>query len=450
MSDSRPGVLLALSPMVEQRIATLLFGGQAAVTVAASLVELAALERTLADCTANAEALLVSADMPDLTASLLSHARTKGLRLVGIATDEHDAALLRDLPLDSVLTDPIDARALQAAVHESIRDSSNGAAATADLRPGKRHDRERQGTVLAVVGSRGAPGASELACSLAALACGQWRALLVELDLLGSAALALRLGSDATQGSLLALLRATRGGEVALAELLERWLVSRIGWPPTLLAPAQPEQVIEELDQPGAIRAGLDALAEQYPLVIVDVGFLLAQPGALGPVEHCHREALVAADAVLLTLGAREAQLDAGLAQLDLLLDTLGIARERIRVVCNGVGGPGAIPRPQLEQTLTIGLRERELAVDALVPWDARALAKAVRTGLPLAAAQPRGSYARRLGRLLDMLFLSGAPVARGRKRLLALPARATVEPKPEREPVRAQGEEEVVLPWRS
>jgi hypothetical protein len=436
--------------MVEQRIATLLFGGQAAVTVAASLVELAALERTLADCTANAEALLVSADMPDLTASLLSHARTKGLRLVGIATDEHDAALLRDLPLDSVLTDPIDARALQAAVHESIRDSSNGAAATADLRPGKRHDRERQGTVLAVVGSRGAPGASELACSLAALACGQWRALLVELDLLGSAALALRLGSDATQGSLLALLRATRGGEVALAELLERWLVSRIGWPPTLLAPAQPEQVIEELDQPGAIRAGLDALAEQYPLVIVDVGFLLAQPGALGPVEHCHREALVAADAVLLTLGAREAQLDAGLAQLDLLLDTLGIARERIRVVCNGVGGPGAIPRPQLEQTLTIGLRERELAVDALVPWDARALAKAVRTGLPLAAAQPRGSYARRLGRLLDMLFLSGAPVARGRKRLLALPARATVEPKPEREPVRAQGEEEVVLPWRS
>ncbi|MBA3841932.1 MAG: hypothetical protein H0X39_04825 [Actinobacteria bacterium] len=450
MSDSRPGVLLALSPIIEQRIATLLFGGQAAVTVAASLVELAALERTLAYSTANAEALLVSADMPDLTASLLSHARTKGLRLVGIAADEHDATLLRDLPLDTVLIDPIDARALQAAVHESIRDSSNGAAATADLRPGKRHGRERQGTVLAVVGSRGAPGASELACSLAALACGQWRALLVELDLLGNAGLALRLGSDATQGSLLALLRATQSGEAALAELLERWLVSRIGWPPTLLAPAQPEQVIEELDQPGAIRAGLDALAEQYPLVIVDVGFLLAQPGALGPVERCHREALVAADAVLLTLGAREAQLDAGLAQLDLLLDTLGIARERIRVVCNGVGGPGAIARPQLEQTLTIGLRERELAVDALIPWETRALAKAVRTGLPLAAAHPRGSYARRLGQLLDMLFLPGAPVARSRKRLLALPARATVEPQPELEPVRAQGEEEVVLPWRS
>lgn len=450
MSDSRPAVLLALSPIVEQRIATLLFGGQAAVTVAASLVELAALERTLADNNGNAEALLVSADMPDLTPSLLSRARTKGLRLVGIATDEHDAALLRDLPLDTVLTDPIDAHALQAAVHESTPDSSNGAATTAELRPGKRHDRERQGTVLAVVGSRGAPGASELACSLAALACGQWRALLVELDLLGNAALALRLGSNATQGSLLALLRATRSGEAALAELLERWLVSRTGWPPTLLAPAQPEQVIEELDQPGAIRAALDALAEQYPLVIVDVGSLLAQPGALSPVERCHREALVAADAVLLTLGAREAQLDAGLAQLDLLLDTLGIPRERIRVVCNGAGGPGATPRPQLEQTLTIGLRERELAADAMIPWDTRALAKAVRTGLPLAAAQPRGSYARQLGQLLDMLFLPGTPVARRRKRLLALPERATVEPQPELEPVRGPGEEEVVLPWRS
>ncbi len=204
--------------------------------------------------------------------------------------------------------------------------------------------------------------------------------------------------------------------------------------------------MIEELDQPGAIRAALDALAEQYPLVIVDAGFLLAQPGALGAVERCHREALVAADAVLLTLGARESQLDAGLAQLDLLLDTLGIPRERIRVVCNGVGGPGAVPRPQLEQTLTIGLRERELAADALIPWDARALAKAVHTGLPLVAAHPRGSYARELGQLLDMLFLPGAPVARGRKRLLALPSRATAEP----EPARELGEEEVALPWRS
>jgi len=48
------------------------------------------------------------------------------------------------------------------------------------------------------------------------------------------------------------------------------------------------------------------------------------------------------------------------------------------------------------------------------------------------------------------MLFLPGAPVARGRKRLLTLPSRATAEPQLELEPVRERGEEEVVLPWRS
>ena len=299
--------------------------------------------------------------------------------------------------------------------------------------------------MLAVVGSRGAPGASELACSLAAQAAGRWKSLLIELDLLGSGDLAVRFGSDPSQGSLLALLRATRAGEPALAELLDRWLIDRAGWPPALLAPPQPEQTIAELDQPGAIRDALDALAAQYPLVIADVGFLLTQPGTLSPVERCHREALVSADAVLLVLGAREAQLDAGLAQLDLLLDTLGIPREKIRVVCNGVAGPGAIPHPQLEQTLTIGLRERELAADALIPWDSRALTKAVRTGLPLAAARPRGSYARTLARLLNTLFLPGAPVARGRKRLLALPT-AAMKPEPHEE----RAEEEVALPWRS
>ena len=41
MSERKPTVLLALSPLVEQQIAGLLFGQEATVTVAASLVELA-------------------------------------------------------------------------------------------------------------------------------------------------------------------------------------------------------------------------------------------------------------------------------------------------------------------------------------------------------------------------------------------------------------------------
>ena len=445
MSDLRPQVLVALSPLVEQPIAPLLFGEEAAVTVASSLVELAAVERTLADGV-HAEALLVSADLPDLSASTLSRARSYGLRALGIAADQHDAALLRELPLDAILTTPLDAAELLTAVRPPSSEPS--ATDVREQRTRHRNERQREGTVLGVVGSRGAPGASELACSLAALAATQWQTVMVELDLLGNAGLAVRLGSDAQQGSLLALLRATRSGEAALGELLERWLVSRSGWPPLLLAPPQPEQVIEELDQPGAIRGALDALAAQRPLVLVDVGSLLAQPGPLGPVERCHREALLAADGVVLVLGAREGQLDAGLAQLDLLLETLEIPTDRIRVVCNGVGGPGAIPRSQLEQTLTVALRERGLAADALIPWDTRALAKATRTGLPLAAARPRGRYAHALQKLLEELFLPGTPVARGRKRMLALPARATASSEPASAAV-AQ-DEEVALPWRS
>lgn len=447
MSESHPGVLLALSPLVEQRIAEFLFGERAAVTVAGSLVEFAALERTLADDT-QAEALLVSADMPELSAGAVSRARSYGLRVIGIADDEHDLPLLRELPLDAILSPPLDAQMLRAAVSRTPETpGADGASDPEDQRSPGRRARGRDGTVLAVVGSRGAPGASELACSLAALAAAQWSTLLVELDLLGSGGLAVRLGSDPTQGSLLALVRATRGGEPALAELLERWLISRAGWPPTLLAPAQPEQAIDELDQPGAIRSALGALAASYPLVFVDVGFLLAQPGPIGPLERCHREALLSADAVLLTLGAREQQLDAGLAQLGLLLDTLAIPRDRLRIACNGGGGPGAIPRQQLEETLTTALRERELAADTLIPWDARALDKAVRTGLPLAAARPRGSYARALHQLLEMLFLPGTPVARGRKRLLLLPESA---PRPAEPTSVEERDEEVALPWRS
>lgn len=443
--ERRPTVLLALSPLVEQQLSTHLFGEHAIVTVAASLVELAGLERSLANSEQPPDALLVSADLADLTPGALSHARTQGLRLIGIAVDDDDSALLRELPLDAILTIPIDPLALQNA---AIRTGP----ATVDEPPDtgtrvRQQPSARTGTVLAVVGGRGAPGASELACSLAVLAATQWQTLLVELDLLGSGGLALRLGSDPAQGSLRALLRATAAGEPALGELLDRWLIQRAGWPPVLLAPGQPEQLIGELDEPGAIRRGLDTLARHYPLVVCDVGSLLAQPGALGPVERCHREALLTADAVLLTLGSRETQLDSGLAQLDLLLDTLGIARERIRVVCNGLDGPGAIPRTQLEQTLIIGLRERELAVDALIPWDARGLTKAVRTGLPLAAAHPRGRYTHTLARLLDTVFLPGAPTTRGRKRLLALPPRPAADPQPPPEPTR---DEELALPWRS
>jgi hypothetical protein len=290
--------------------------------------------------------------------------------------------------------------------------------------------------VIAVIGSKGAPGASECAASLAALAARRWPALLVELDALGGA-LDLRLAADAHQGSLLGVARAADAGESALRELLERWLATREGWPPVLLGPAALAQALPELARPGAVAKALTALAAVTPLTVLDVGFQLEQGEEGGPVVRIHREALVAADAVLLVLGAREDQLRAGLAQLELLLDHLAIKRERLRIAANGLGGPGAIATPELTDTLAQRLAERGLALDAALPWDGRALTKATRAGLPLAIAHPRGRYTRTLTRLLEQLFLPVAPEPRERKRML-------IPPTPKEQT------EEVVLPWRS
>jgi Flp pilus assembly CpaE family ATPase len=151
---------------------------------------------------------------------------------------------------------------------------------------------------------------------------------------------------------------------------------------------------------------------------------------------------VVAADAVLLVVGAREEQLRAGLAQLDTLL-ALGIPPERLRVALNGVGGPGAAARSTLEQILPGQLAERRFALDAWLPWDGRALARAQRLGLPLAPARRRGSYTRALAGLLEQLFLPVAPAPRERKLRLVPPVSRHVEP-------RHEVEEEVALPWRS
>ena len=69
-------------------------------------------------------------------------------------------------------------------------------------------------------------------------------------------------------------------------------------------------------------------------------------------------------------------------------------------------------------------LAERRFALDAVLPWDRRALARAQRSGLPLARARRRGAYGRALARLLDELFLPVVPTPRERK-LPLVPPRA-------------------------
>lgn len=410
----------------------LLFDAEAALTLVASALEAAELERLAEE--READVVLLSPDLPGISAARCARLRAFGLRLVGLALDDPSASALNSFGVDAIVGCEADREELRAAL-------GGGEEARPERRRGDDHPGlERSddgGSILAVVGSRGAPGASECAASLAAFARERWPTVLVECDLLGGG-LDLRLAADGHDGSLLGLVRACAADEGALGELLERWLVRRPGWPAVLLAPPEPSDPLGELAQPGAIASALRALARAVPLVVCDVGFLLEEGGDATPLARCHREVLTVASAVLLVVGARDRQLRDGLAQLDLLRIELEIPNQRLRVACTGFGGPGTGSQRALTHMLAARLAERGLALDASLPFDERALRRAEQRGLPLAVACSRGSYARALARLLDELFLpAGTATPRERKLRVPLP-----QPFQHRD-------EEVPLPWR-
>ncbi len=445
-----PAIALALTPPAERAIEPLLFGRDAVVEPRLSISDADELDHELNST--QMTAALVSADLPGLTAAHCARARAAGVRLVGLALHADDRRELDALGVDEVVDADTTADALLAAVNGA--DASQPDADAARERSAPPHtsraargvDGGLGGSVLAVVGSKGSPGVSECAASLAALAAERWSCVLVELDMLGSA-LDLRLGADARQGSLLGLVRAASSADGAPRELLERWLATRLGWPAVMLSPPDLPHTVSELAQPGAINAGLRELAAIFPLTVLDVGFLLTIGDQTDSACRVHREALVSSDAVLLVIGAREEQLRSGLAQLDTLL-ALGIPAERLRIAVNGAGGPGAATRSDLERIVPLQLAERRFVVDAWLPWDQRSQTSARRSGLPLATARRRSSYGRALTTLLDELFLPTAPEPRQRKLRLVPPQPAT--PQRIHVPAEEPGEREVALPWRS
>lgn len=404
----RPRLLLALTPIAERAIERLLFGAEAPVELVGSAAEADELDR-LADRD-DAVAVLVSPQLPGISAGHCARLRATGLRIVGVARDDDDRQQLAHLGADAVIDADIAPERLVSAVSSSA--SSDDPRQRTDAAAGQGHDAGR--ALLAVVGSKGAPGTTECAASLAALASDRWPVLLMEIDALGGD-LDVRVAANPDDGSTLALVRAlhaNHGDE--LDDLLARWTVAARGWPAVLLGPAPTDAASAELARPGAVAHALDAVARRWPAVVCDVGFTLgAQHDAAARI---HRETLVHADAVLLVIGAREAQLRHGLVQLDALLDDLAIGRERLRIVVNGLRAPGAPERVTVEQTIAAALAERQLAADAWLDWDARGLRRAQRLALPLARAHPRSSFTRVLGRLLDTLFMPAAePIPDGR-----------------------------------
>jgi len=428
--SERPRILLALTPLVEREVETVLFGAAPTVEIVASAAvadELPELARTHA-----ADALLVSPDLAGLGGAHCAVANAAGLRVVGLALDDVGREALGALGVDEIFVLPLEPDALASAVRGPAVVPSRPAPPPSTA-PAKASDGS---SVVAVIGSKGAPGASECAASLASLAAERWETLLVEVDALGSG-LDVRLAADAQQGSLAGIARAVENEEAGLGALTERWTVERPGWPRTLLGAPDP---VRDLARPGAAANAVRALAKLHALVVCDVGFLIApdDPDGVSPLARIHRETVAVADAVVLVLGARDVQLRHGLAQLTELSERLAVEPGRLRVVVSGVGAVGAADRLEVEAALLPRLAEHRLGVDAWLPWDGRGVASARRRGLPIATARPRGPYARGLEVLLDALFVPVAPIARARKQRLA-PTLPTAE---------VGASEEVAVPW--
>jgi Flp pilus assembly CpaE family ATPase len=420
-----PRVVLALSPITERQVEPLIFDHDQPLEILSSVAVADELIREVQEH--RPDAVLLSPALSGLTQSHCARLRAAGARLVGLALDQHEHGLLDTLGVDQTIGSEVSREELIAAVKapEGERNDQTAAMPAASQPRARQERREDRGSVLAVLGVRGAPGASELAASLAALAARRWATVLVEADALGGG-LAARLGVDPGDGSLTGLIRAIDAGESGVRELVERWLVQPDGWPSVLLGPSDP-QIASELGKPGVMTAALDTLAALYPVVVCDVAFLLTD-GQQQPV-HLHREALINADAVLLVLGSREAQLHAGLRQLDLLTDMLAIPAERVRIIVGQAGGPSSAHKTAITNTITARLAERGLSVDAWLPWDARGARRAEQQGRPIALARQRGPYARAANRLLDELFIpASVPKAKRRKRRLPTPVQAEGE----------------------
>jgi Flp pilus assembly CpaE family ATPase len=436
MNGATVCVLLGLSPPDEQAIEEILYGSERLSVLAGG----ASASELLGVAAVNAvDAVLLSHDLPGLDAGCVSRLRAKGLRTVGVAVSDAAAAVLGEYDVDAVARPPLSLadllEHLRELVDEQTRTRANGSSSSRARESGR-----RCGNVLAVVGSKGAPGASELAASFAAVVAPRWPVLLAEFDGDGGQ-LALRLDADPQQGSLLGLARALRRNEPELRELLSRWLVGgERGWPRVLVGPPDPQRTLSDLVVPGVAQGLLDLLADEFALVVCDVGSRLARGGEPDAAVRLHRDVLVAADAVVLVLGQRQEQLHAGFGQLELLLDELTIPVERLRVVVNGQGAPGAAASSDTVAAIARELGKQGLTVDAWLPWDAKTVHASVRLGVPLALARRRGNYAKRLERLVDSVLVPTTAQPLTRKQRLRPAASASAN---------SGAVAEVALPWR-
>jgi MinD-like ATPase involved in chromosome partitioning or flagellar assembly len=434
------GVVLGLAPLEEEAIEEALYGGELHVLAsgadAAEVVRLAAARAP--------DLVLISAGLPGLDRALVERLRAIGPRLAGVALDEQAHRSLRRVGIDPVVGAPLELGALRAVAY-GLNQAGEATASSAPTGPVAVPEWEGDaygapGSTVAVVGTRGAPGASELAASFAALVGRVHDVILADFDGDGGE-LALRFGVDVREGSLVALVRALGENESDLPALLPHWVSAASGgWPAVL--PGLVDAQLELRDHASPELGGrlVRLLAQYAQLLVCDVGHRLRGGDGGDRALELHRSAVASADMVIVVVGARADQLRAGVRQIDLLLGDLGVAAESLRVVVNGQPG---IRHPSAESSyrpFALALAGRGLVVDAVLPYDSRAHRAARRRSLPMALATSRGRYGRVVESLVGALLLPTLPQPAARKRRLRISGVRRGGP---------QVIEEVALPWR-
>jgi pilus assembly protein CpaE len=269
------------------------------------------------------------------------------------------------------------------------------------LRKAARVAAQTSGKVITVFSPKGGTGKTVLATNLATAASQSGvDTLLADCDLqFGDSALTTSIRPRATIADL-----ASAQGQVDQEKLLAFVSRNEECGLTVLPAPLRPE----EADAVGRaeLQAILDTARSSYQAVVIDTGPLF---------DAALLTALERTDELLLVCNPEVTSLKNVRIGLD-TVDRLGFDRERISLVANRIGAPGAVSRADIEQALGIEVRY-QLPDDPAVP-------AAVNRAVPVVLADPYCRFSRALRALAaqvvpDMHPEENESVEGGRRRFL-------------------------------
>ncbi len=238
------------------------------------------------------------------------------------------------------------------------------------------------GKVVTVFSPKGGSGKSVVATNLAvAVARSGVRTLLIDLDLqFGDSALTLAVAPRATIANL-----ATSAGDLDAAKLRAFVSTDTRNGLDLLPAPQRPE----EADAVGQaeLAAVLVAARSMYDAVVVDTGPLF-DGAMLAALDHTDELLLVCNPEVTSLKNVR-----IGLETID----RLGFERERVSLVANRLGAPGALDRKAIESALDAEVAY-ELPDDPAVP-------AAINRAVPVVVSNEKSPFSRALAQLTASVF---------------------------------------------